>query len=295
MAKAMMPDLTEWVTASLMNPNTRPWFPDLTGALAEVGWRALGRKGLTVHNYGTARVLAGDASAPRNLVAYLPTCLHAEGSATAIPLEVLPSELAIQYKEAGVSFYTVEEITGTEVLNCLDDALGILKSVPTLLTTVVALVKALHVIKPESDDHDVSFSEPHIPFSIFVSAPRENSRASALRVAEAVVHEAMHLQLTLVERVVPLINPSGGKYFSPWRGEHRTVQGVLHALYVFRVIDRFLFELSAAQHCPEHASDYARERRSEISTQVNEINSFRGCAELTETGARFVHRLIVGR
>lgn len=288
----MTSDLTERVTASLMNPNTYLWFPDLTGALVEVGWRALGRWGLAVHNYGTARVLTGDASAPRNLVAYLPTCLDAGGSPTAIPLEVLPSDLTLQYKEAGVSFYTAEEITGMEVLSCLDEALCILKHVPTLLTTVLTLVKSLHVLKSESAEHDVSFSEPHVPFSIFVSAPQENSRACALRVAEAVVHEAMHLQLTLVEQIVPLVNSANNQYFSPWRGELRHAQGVLHGLYVFCVINKFLGALRSAPLTKLDARDYIDSRRYEIHNQVRQTKSFQASEDLTEVGRMFIQHLV---
>ena len=36
---------------------------------------------------------------------------------------------------------------------------------------------------------------------------------------------------------MPLVTPTERTYFSPWRNEYRTAQGVLHALYVFRVID----------------------------------------------------------
>src|SRR5207249_726495 len=102
--------------------------------------------------------------------------------------------------------------------------LGALKRVPTLLPTVLSLVRALHLVIPDDDDIDVSFSEPNLPFSVFVSVPHRGARTDALRVAEAIVHEAMHLHLTLIERVVPLVRSSGRRFFSPWRGEYRTAQ-----------------------------------------------------------------------
>jgi len=138
----------------------------------------------------------------------------------------------------------------------------------------------------------VSFSEPHIPFSIFVSASQQQNVTTALRIAEAVVHEAMHLQLTLVERVVLLVNLADGRYFSPWQGKYRTAQGVLHALYVFGVINSFIERLEASGHDPAVVSlDYVRRRHRQIAMEIHEIESFRYCPELTPIGTAFVRHL----
>ena len=58
------------------------------------------------------------------------------------------------------------------------------------------------------------------------------------RVAEALVHEAMHLQLSLLERRIELVESDRTKAvaFSPWRNSERDVQGVIHALYVFVIV-----------------------------------------------------------
>jgi HEXXH motif-containing protein len=160
------------------------------------------------------------------------------------------------------------------------------------MPTIAALVRALHLIKLEDDTYDVSFSEPHIPFSVFVSVPRRHTTTNAIRVAEALVHEAMHLQLTLVEFIVPLVNSDGGRYLSPWRGEYRNAQGILHALYVFRVIERFLHHLLSLPINLGEITSYVCERRSEINAQIWEIQSFQYCVGLTEAGAKFVQQLI---
>ena len=49
----------------------------------------------------------------------------------------------------------------------------------------------------------------------------------------------MHLQLSLVERVVPLVLSQRKMYYSPWRDEVRNSEGILQALYVFGVIRLF--------------------------------------------------------
>jgi HEXXH motif-containing protein len=157
---------------------------------------------------------------------------------------------------------------------------------------VFTLVKSIHLINAD-DDYDVSFSEPDIPFTIFISVPHFRGTISVLRITEALVHEAMHLQLTLVERIVDLIKPSASRYFSPWRGEYRSAQGVLHALYVFRVIDRLFEELSVHcfSSCPE-GLNHMHYRRCEVSEQIQDVKTFSDCRDLTELGANFVKQLL---
>jgi HEXXH motif-containing protein len=290
----MMSELVERVKDTLENSGNSPWLPRLTDELAEVGWQNLYCEvGLSSINYGTLRVVARDASAPRRIVARLPLALSADDLGHELQVETFDKDFARQYEEAGVRFYSEEEICGIKIIDRLDEAVNILKLVPTLFTTVAALVKSVHLIYASDDDYDVSFSEPHIPFSIFVSFPRLPSQTGALRVAEAVIHEAMHLQLTLIERIVALTTPACRRYYSPWREEYRDVRGVLHALYVFRVIDNFYEEaVTHPDACDLERSEYIRLRRIEISEQVNAVKSFRDCPELTKLGADFVKCLL---
>ena len=113
-----------------------------------------------------------------------------------------------------------------------------------------------------------------------------------LRVAESLVHEAMHLQLTLIEQATPLVHPSDESYFSPWKGTHRSPQGVLHALYVFRVIDQCLERLLALSGWSLSSADHMRHRRHEIASQVHGIKAFKDSPALTVLGTHFVRRLI---
>ena len=107
-----------------------------------------------------------------------------------------------------------------------------------------------------------------------------------LRLAESLIHEAMHLQLTFIESVVPLVNATEGTAFSPWKGEDRPVQGVFHALYVFAVI-REAFSTLAVVH-PEAAS-YAMRRSVEIADEVKAMGNAR--PSLTAAGAELWDRL----
>jgi len=282
-----MDDFAERAKASLENLSAELWFPELTPGLTARQWAKLGREiGLTPKNYGTARVMAKSISAPLEIV----TSLNVrETNVGAISIEVLPEEFAVHYKEVGVRFYSSEGTLNTTVLACLEDAVAMLSQVPSLMKTVFSLVRSLHVIEPKDTDHDVSFSEPHIPFSIFVSVFEERVPSDALRVAEAIVHEAMHLQLTLIERIVPLVALKGAKYYSPWRQEYRDAQGLLHGLYVFRVIAHFLSNLRASGSLD---TDYTLIRAKSIFEDIKKTQSFSQCTELTPIGSVFVNRLL---
>lgn len=284
-------NLLNAIEVALKDRQTSPWLPDLTDALVELGWKSLHcHTGITALDYGTARVLAGEAKPPYHVVASLSVC--PDDSTLQTLTEFLMGDCARRYQRMGLTFYTPDEMTNTTVLNCLQDAINILALVPTLQKTVAALVRACHILKLEDDDYDVSHSDPQVPFSIFVSVPQKRRTNDALRVVESIVHEAMHLQLTLIERVLPLVHPSDCTYFSPWKGTYRSPQGVLHALYVFQVIHRFLERLLTVPAWPSTSVGYMRNRRCEIAQQVREIEKFKDCPSLTALGIHFVRRLM---
>jgi HEXXH motif-containing protein len=289
MAEAQVDDLAARVRRALRDGCVPLWFPDLTVDLADAAWSKLGRDlRLTRASYGTARVLRQD---PAELCQVVVSLDSSDGAGhDPIRIELLPEDLVRRCAGPEVRFFGAEEILG--VSTRVEEALEILGTVPTVLPTVCSLIRSLHLIDPVDDEVDISFSEPNLPFSAFVSVPGPGAMAGALRVAEALLHEAMHLQLTLAEEVVPLVRPTERAYFSPWRKEYRTAQGVLHALYVFRVIDSFLraapFEGLALAPLRRHTAD----RRATIAREVREIHDFRECADLTGDGAAFVERLL---
>lgn len=288
-----MSGLTARVEAALKNPGDEPWFPELTTELVESGWQNLSHHaGLSPKNYGTTSAMARNPGIPRRIVARLPMLSDSENPHRDLQVEILDSEFAYSYEEAGVRFYSATEIDTENILPKLREAITCLHPIPTLFATVAALVRSIHVLDPTDDEYDVSFSEPNIPFSIFVSVPRSNRVTNPLRIGEAIIHEAMHLQLTLIEKYVPLVIKTQKKIFSPWRGEYRSIQGVLHGLYVFRVIDRFLECLLVMKSYSHEEVKYIQGRRDEIDKQINKIRPLRGHPELTMAGACFVERLM---
>ena len=89
-----------------------------------------------------------------------------------------------------------------------------------------------------------------------------------------------------------MVYPSDDTYFSPWKGELRSPQGILHALYVFRVIDQFLEQLLTLSIWSSESVGYMRNRRIKIEQQIRGIEAFVGCPALTTAGICFVRRLL---
>jgi HEXXH motif-containing protein len=194
------------------------------------------------------------------------------------------------YANSGFNAYSTEEFKKLPVLQCLQESLEVLALIPSIYETVSNLVTCLHIIRPEDDEFDISYSLPTIPFSIFVSVPSKRMTNDVFRVAEAILHEAMHLQLTLIEKVEPLIIETDETYFSPWKNELRHPRGVLHAIYVFCVIRQF-FELLIQNTILEKSTiEYLTRRCNCISEQLIEIKSFTNCPNLTKTGRLFISR-----
>ena len=287
--------LNHAIKNALANPYPDPWLPDLTASLAEWGDQGLrSRTGITAADYGTERVLARSAEVPRHVVARLPSRVGVDGPIRQMAVEFLTEACSGLYRDIGLCFYTPKEVANSAVLRCLQDAIDVLARVPTLQATVATLIRTCHVLMPENDAYDVSYSDPLVPFSAFVSVPQRRGPTEALRVAESLVHEAMHLQLTLIERLLPLVEESDQTYFSPWKGTQRSPRGVLHALYIFRAIDSFFGRLLALPGWSVGCVDHMRRRRCEIAEQISEVIAFKDHPALTEGGIRFVRLLVCG-
>lgn len=288
-----MADLLQNIRAVLKNHSTPLWFPGLAAPLTARWWRTLHQQtAITKNGYGTSRIRAGNGGAPRHIVDRLSVSLRGEDTASVILIETLPENDRHKYQKMGLTFYSRAELTTPPIFDCLQDAMHILAHVPTLQKTVGSLVRVCHILKPEDDDYDVSHSDPHVPFSIFISVPQQRGANCELRIAESIIHEAMHLQLTLLEQALPLICPSDEAYFSPWKGELRSPQGILHALYVFRVIDQFLEHLLTLSIWSSGSVDYMRNRRTEVEQQIRHVEPFADCSALTELGTYLVRRLL---
>jgi HEXXH motif-containing protein len=108
----------------------------------------------------------------------------------------------------------------------------------------------------------------------------------------AVRRSAMHLQLTLIEQTVPMIGRSNERRHSPWQGTMRPSQGILHGLYVFRVIQDFHRALIGTGRCTAEESAYVASRIRDIEAEVAAIGDFAKSEDLTAAGKRLVLALL---
>lgn len=260
------------------------WWPELARQLvADAANEFEKTQGLAFSEYSTSGLLGERAVA----FVQLPIAAVQTGAQT-IRLEALAAPVESYFALKGIGFYGAAELNAPRVSETLTEAFDLIGLVPTLSDSVRALVKSMHVLNPPNAASDVSFSKPEIPFSIFVSVPRQRVAHDSFRVAEAIVHEAMHLQLSLVEQRVPLVCGDEYRFFSPWKQGPRNTAGILHGLYVFAVIDGWLERLPESLRC-----DYTNRRRAEIERQINLNKAFSEAAELTPEGRMLLRTIMV--
>jgi HEXXH motif-containing protein len=177
-------------------------------------------------------------------------------------------------------------------MDLIDSAIAeVIEPYPFLRSAISELAWRCHILHAQSGDYDTSFSDPGIPFSIFLSVPPHGVRRSILRVAESLIHETMHLQLTLFEAQCPLVDTaSTWSMYSPWKRQQRQTQGVLHGLYVFCVLRWVWHEISRSS---QNATDrqFALLRVSEIDEETDSVRPIEGSPALTSYGKQLLQQL----
>lgn len=219
--------------------------------------------------YGTARWLIQDPRYRRDIAGFA---------------EVLGQKIAIEKLERRFDTEFGDVILRPDLrssdIQILNSAMSVIETAPTLAETVLHLVRAIHLLEA-TEGYDASYSSPDLPFSVFLSLPDDRERDPAIRAAESMVHEAMHLQLSLIERHVPLAH-SDATAFSPWKQSERPASGLLHGLYVFSVLYQFFSGLVGSYE------RYAQRRRGEIEHEIGQLPDVR--QSLTPAGARLWDR-----
>ena len=204
---------------------------------------------------------------------------------SAVSVEWLPPVLAGRWRNVGLEFASEADLSDMDFRKTLVSSLDFIGMDHTLEGTVAGLCRSLHVLIASGRDFDVSYSDPSLPLSIFVSCPLPAERNRVERLAENVVHEALHLQLSLVECVQPLVidGPDDEPVFSPWKDEWRTVRGLVHAVYVFGNLRNFWKGVASKQ--PE-SSSFAQARIQTIDTEMARAAHLARNRSLTTAGRR---------
>ena len=269
------------------------WTAGLPEALRQVGVaELLNPCGLAFESYGTGRMMARSADEVRQTIgAVRPP--HGETGGSVL-LECLPPRARAGLEAAGLSLRDAGPSAVSASIDALKQARRIVHAVwPELSASVHYLVRCVHLLEARSPEFDCSYSRPDLPFSVFLSVPDHRARAGIERLAEALVHETMHLQLSLVERRIPLIEPAraGTAAFSPWRGGERPVRGVLHALYVFVVVQRLWRRACRRPPCGLDRQ-FARARAHAIRGEVREARHLAASPGLSRAGRQLVRNLL---
>ena len=227
-------------------------------------------------NYGTHRWLQKDPTAELLELARLDL-----GNSLECRIEELPAPSRVRYERSGLVFLGSLSIN-THIV-AVRSALSLIALVPSLYATVAAYLRTLHVLQAPGTDFDVSHSDPDVPFSIFVSIP-SGERESKLRLAESIIHECMHLQLTMIENEFSLVDDRSVLVFSPWQQTARPLGGVLHGLYVFSVIDAYFRALGRSCSLMQDEKTFVAKRREQIAQEVTQVANLATTKGLTNEG-----------
>lgn len=244
--------------------------------MTAITWQASARHGFVMSNYGTHRWLASDPMADRLEIATLDL-----GDSLECRIEELPVPSRVRYERSGLVF--LESLSIKTHIVTVRSALSLIALVPSLYATVAAYLRTLHVLQARGTDFDVSHSDPEVPFSIFVSIP-SGEREGKLRLAESIIHECMHLQLTMIENELPLVCDRNVLVFSPWQQTVRPLGGVLHGLYVFSVIDAYFRALGQSCSLTQEERSFVTRRREQIAQEVAQVANLATTKGLTNEG-----------
>ena len=175
------------------------------------------------------------------------------------------------------------------VSETIDKACHFIRAAPDLERVVRQCVHEILLLKAPDDWVDVSHSEPRWKTTIFISVPL-SSTVRGLRVAEAIVHEAMHLNLTFFEDSMQLTKATKLLY-SPWRTDPRLASGVLHGLYVFACIHRLFEHVLRDEVLNDREQQHVVQRLTDIRVQIASIDRRSLLECLTPVGSELMASL----
>ena len=271
-----LPDL---ISDAVSNSN-HFWFPEIASRVANFAWKDAERYNFSPENYGTDRWRHKDPARQRVHLAHFDF-----SNSDKYLIEVLPNTSRSYYENIGLIFSDHCPITA------FPTALDLISTVPSLYNTISQHLRSLHILVAPTDDHDVSHSDPTVPFSIFVSIPPSGARCR-MRLAESIIHETMHLQLSTIERILPLVDQPEAMHFSPWQQTPRPVSGLLHGLYVSTVIHSFFCITALSGFLTPDELQLANSRRRKIADEVVLLSSHGWTDSLSTIGRCLADRLV---
>lgn len=279
-----MISLEDRIQAALGRGSER-WYDGLAPGLAARAWSRLEPIGITPDIYGLSRMIQASPTAERS-------GLVMSGLAWGHPVRLEPFDQTMRQRYGPLGLRPpADELSIRSFESSLIEAMAFLDRAGTVGAAVRALVWSITPLEVEGPDYDTGFSDPTVPFSIFIGAHAPEPQVSALRLAEGVLHEAMHLQLSLMEEIEPLVAGSAYQGHSPWQEKQRPTQGLLHGLYVFRVVQDFLRAALKGGHLAPDELAHAQRRIDKIDAECATLSTLNGSRDLTDGGRRLVEHL----
>ncbi|MDN3585673.1 HEXXH motif-containing putative peptide modification protein [Pedobacter aquatilis] len=213
-------------------------------------------------------------------------------NSSSLPIELPDVEyLGDFYLKNDLSMLAIEQYEKLDCGKQINEALDMLNFANHCGSSVKNIVKAVQLLEQYAPEYDTSYSHPDIPFTVFVSVGKKKSEIDTVRLAESILHESMHLMLSLIEKEIPLVSDNGRQYYSPWRMENRPIRGVLHGLFVFKAISDWYSE--AQKHHQDPATrDFMLWRTEVIHQEFLLIKDFHLEPGLTPAGATLSRNLL---
>jgi HEXXH motif-containing protein len=196
----------------------------------------------------------------------------------------LPAAIAAELASRGLVAWAPEK----EPAQLLQQAGVFIALVPSLAATAASVVRRVHLLRA-APGYDLSHSEPQWRTRVFVSVPERSDDIGALRLAESVLHEAMHLRLTNRENKKPLVRELQKRIKSPWRSDLRSYQGVLHGLFVFTCLLTY-YQIIASKLTSIDLITHQRMRVGEIKGEIGSLDIAGLCKGLTLPGATLARK-----
>lgn len=263
------------------------WENDITKLLVEHKWEELALQSkITPNTYTITECVIKDKRVAE-------TNLTLSDSNYDIKIAVPSYDLKGFYKKHGIEPVEITIDKSEIEFNKIITALQIFQKIEPIQSFILKIVKSVQLIKAEYSDTDTSYSHPEIPFSIFFSVCDETSIVSDLRVSESILHESMHLKLTLIEDHIDLIELNSNEtFYSPWRDEKRPLRGVLHGMFVFKAIKDFYILIAKEYTLNTIESQFIKCRINEIDKELKLLENFPNTKGLTVYGNLLATKLL---
>jgi HEXXH motif-containing protein len=100
----------------------------------------------------------------------------------------------------------------------------------------------------------------------------------------------MHLQLTAWEKREPAVRNDNSEitWHSPWKGKPRKLQGVLHGMYVFKIISYVYSNMIRYGDLAEEEVAFALRRIDQISVDLDQTKGVQESVGFTSDGLALI-------